>query len=80
MYKTIDEVLNNAHAGDVFQLYNDRNYHYTLTDEWCYAINDNNHIFVNEDDFTGTDIDMITRFWHYDNNLNTFTLVFVKEE
>ena len=36
--------------------------------------------FVNEDDFTGVNIDMITCYWHYDYNLKTFTLVFVKEE
>ena len=80
MYKTIDEALNNAHAGDVFQLYNDTNYHYSLTDEWCYDVDDNNRLFVNEDDFTGANIDMITRYWHYDYNSNTFTLVFVKDE
>ena len=80
MYKTIDEALNHAHAGDVFQLYNDTNYHYALTDEWCYDIDNDRNLFVNEDDFTGANIDMITRYWHYDYNLKTFILVFVKDE
>ena len=80
MYKTINEALNNAHAGDVFQLYNDPNYHYALTDEWCYDVDDDNRLFVNEDDFTGANIDMITRFWHYDEATSTFTLVFVKDK
>lgn len=83
MYKTIDEVIKNAHAGDVYQLYNDISYHYTLRDEWCYEIGADGRplrIFVDEDDFTGDKIDMITRYWHYDPVTSSYSLVFVKEE
>ena len=83
MYKTIDEAIKNAHAGDVFQLYNDISYHYTLRDEWCYEEGMDGRplrIFVDEDDFTGSKIDMITRYWHYDPVTSSYSLVFVKEE
>ena len=83
MYKTIEEALKYAHAGDVYQLYNDISYHYTLRDEWCYEIGADGRplrIFVDEDDFTGDRIDMITRYWHYDPATSSYSLVFVKEE
>ena len=84
MYKTIKEVIKHAHVGDVFQLYNDISYHYTLRDEWCYELSDEDgrplRIFVDEDDYTGSKIDMITRYWHYDPVTSSYSLVFVKEE
>ena len=86
MYSTINETLKHASPGDVFQLYNDANYHYSLTDEWTwdYSFDDDDLIhsrfFVNEDDFTGVRVDMITRYWHFDEATSTFTLVFVKDK
>ena len=84
MYKTIDEVIKNAHVGDVFQLYNDISYHYTLRDEWCYEEGTDGRplrIFVDEDDiYPGSEVDMITRYWHYDPVTSSYSLVFVKDE
>ena len=72
----LNELINILDSYAMIEFYNNKDFRFVLNDE--YMIDDDNKLYVTEDDCSGFEIKFLTKIWKEDENGN-YILVWKKE-